>query len=264
MLLLLLTPGCLHGFAAPSDVSRAMTTRSELQVEVLARVVGQGSPAAWSATASTEPADDTRLLPGECIPARQRLPTAIPANVRSLGLDGPLVAPLLPASGTWRTASGLGGADPAWSVADLVWSNGDALGQRRLARAVQFGPSPAVWDVAADSAGVAVKWDPLSVERGSLEVTTSAGDLRCGVGRGGVVLPRWVVPSTPEVRLRSVHEGIAEASPGLTMRVRAVIERVVPFDRPPDEVAPSELPPAPLQPPPLPSPGGDVEDPIYG
>ena len=63
------------------------------------------------------------------------------------------------------------------------------------------------------------------------------------------MLPAWVLPDEGgEVRLRSVRVQEEDASADLRIRVRAVLERVIPIDAPPAEVAPMALPPAPLGP----------------
>ena len=261
MLTLLLLLACQPGPpAAEAQPAADARPAGELHLDVLAQVVAPGSPAAWSAVATVGGGDERRLLPGECVPASPRS-GAPPSVIRSMGLDGALEASLIEEPDAWRTAGGLRTLDPAWRVADLVWSTGDAVGARRIARAVRFGPSPEVREIDAEPSGIRLRWNPLSVEDGELALTSTSGELRCGIGSAGVVLPSWVQATVPEVRLRSVHETVEQATAGLQVRVRAIIERVVPFAVTPAEVAPSALPPARLGPSLGPIRGGRVQTP---
>lgn len=252
MLFLLLSLACQSGAQPEPEVrggqARDKAADNEFVVDVVARVVAPGAPAAWSASAKAGTPAKSPLLPGECVDALAAEPAVLPPMVRAIGLDGAVHGTLLEGPGGWRTEGGLRAVDPSWSVGDLVWSSGDALGKRRIARAVRFGPSPEVREVSNRPEGIRLRWNPLSVEDGELIVSTAGGELRCGVGSAGVSLPRWVVPSTPEVRLRSVHQHVEQATAGLRVRVRAVIERIIPFDVAPAEIAPSAVPPAPLGP----------------
>ena len=135
-------------------------------------------------------------------------------------------------------------------TADYQADEVDQPGEQRLVRAVRFGPSPRVRELERRPDGdLFLRWDPQSVEHGEVAVTGPAGEARCGVGTGGVVLPAWVLPDEGgEVRLRSVRVQEEDASADLRIRVRAVLERVIPIDAPPAEVAPMALPPAPLGP----------------
>ena len=247
MLLALLFLGC-HTPAKP--VGHAVRRAANLRVDVVARVAAPGAAAAWDATTSLYPSVSV-LLPGECeVRTAAELSAAPAPALRSLRIAGAMSGALLGGEDHWKTVSGLQAADPAWSVADLLWSAGDQPGEQRLVRAVRFGPSPRVRELERRPDGdLFLRWDPQSVEHGEVAVTGPAGEARCGVGTGGVVLPAWVLPDEGgEVRLRSVRVQEEDASADLRIRVRAVLERVIPIDTPPAEVAPMALPPAPLGP----------------
>ena len=251
MLLALLFHGC-HSPSKP--VGHAVERAANLRVDVVARVTAPGAVAAWDATTSLAQAAAV-LLPGECEILGDAEPSAAPAAapapaLRSLRIAGAMSGALLGMDDHWKTVSGLQAADPAWSVADLLWSAGDQPGEQRVARAVRFGPSPRVRELERrPDDDLFVRWDPQSVEHGEVAVTGPAGEARCGVGTGGVVLPAWVLPDEGgEVRLRSVRVQEEDVSADLRVRVRAVLERVIPIDAPPVEVAPMSLPPAPLGP----------------
>lgn len=235
--------GCLTPAARVSA-----TDPSELVVHIVARVLAPAAPAAWEASATSEGVARERLMPGECVSVPDGPTRPLPQAVKSLRLQGAIEGTLLLGTDAWRTAGGLRTADPAWTVADLRWSRGDALGERTLSRAVRFGPSPKVTAVFADSAGLHLRWDVLSVEEPEIALTGPDGELRCGTGSAGVVLPHWTVADGGVVRLRSTHTHSEEASANLRVKVRATIERLIPLDESPAEVAPSALPPAPVGP----------------
>ena len=247
MLIALFIFGC-HSPA--QTVGQSVEHRANLSLDVVARVAAPGAAAAWDATTSLDPSVSV-LLPGECEVRSVAVLAAAPAPaLGSLRIAGAINGTLLGGQGHWKTASGLGASDPAWSVADLLWSGLDERGEQRVPRAVRFGPSPRVRELERrPDGGLFLRWDPQSVEHGEVAVTGPAGEARCGVGTGGVVLPAWVLPSEGgEVRLRSVRVHEEDASAELRIRVRAVLERVIPIDAPPAEVAPMALPPAPLGP----------------
>jgi hypothetical protein len=251
MLILLFIFGC-HSPA--ETVAGEVQRRENLFVDVVARVASSGAAAAWDATASLDPSSSV-LLPGECVVGSAPVsePASAPASAPVLGslrIAGAMSGALLGVQGRWKTVSGLQAGDPAWSVADLLWSRADGLAEQRVVRAVRFGPSPRVRELERRPDGdLFVRWDPQSVENGEIAVTGASGDARCGVGSGGVVLPAWVLPRVGgEVRLRSIRVHEEPASADLRIRVRAVLERVIPIDAPPAEVAPVALPPAPLGP----------------
>lgn len=244
MLTALLLVGCLSPHVGRPEASDP----GVLVVDVVARVLAPGAPAAWEASASTQGAAPMRLMPGECVSMTGAVRDPLSEAVKSLRLEGAIEGTLLLGTDAWRTAGGLQTNDPAWTVADLRWSHGDTLGERRLARAVRFGPSPTVTAVTVDDAGIHLRWDPQSVEDAELAFTGPDGELRCGVGRAGVALPAWMMPPSGDVRLRSTHTHEEQASRNLKVKVRATIERLIELDTPPAEVAPSALPPAPLGP----------------
>ena len=187
-------------------------------------------------------------MPGECVSMGGVAHRPLPMAVTSLRLEGAIEGTLLLGTDAWRTAGGLRTSDPSWTVADLRWSHGDALGERTLSRAVRFGPSPKITAVFVDTDGLHLRWDPQSVEAAELALTGPDGEVRCGVGSAGVVLPRSSLPQGGEVRLRSTHTHAEQASANLRVKVRATIERLIPLDVAPAEVAPSALPPAPMGP----------------
>ncbi len=245
MFLLPLILGCLQGPAQMRTSVELGEQTDTVEMTVLARVVAPGSAAAWEAVARGLGAPAPRLLPGECVTRGDKDAAPIPAVVHSLGVQGALAGALLPGPSSWRTASGLRTVDPAWTVADVTWSRGDALGKRTLSRAVRFGPSPRVREIELSEDGLHLRWDPPSVEHGEVAFTSSGGEVLCGAGTAGIVVPARFDILDGEVRLRSVHMHSEQASPKLRIQVRAVIERAIRLDVPPAETAPSALPPAP-------------------
>lgn len=209
-------------------------------IEVVARAGQPGEAVPWQASARAAGAAVPPLAPGECV--SEPAPAIDGGAVPQVRLSGALQAGLLPEPGGWRSAAPLTTVDPAWSVSDLLVTT--PAGERRLTGAVRFGPAPELRGVERPGGGVQVRWDPRSVDAGELAIDGVSGALRCGVGRGGVLLPAAAAPGAGvQLRVRSVSTRVLRLD-GVPVEVRTVLERVVPVDAAPVEVAPLSWPPA--------------------
>ncbi|MDP2315558.1 MAG: hypothetical protein Q8P41_21850 [Pseudomonadota bacterium] len=231
--------------ADQTEVGPAPSAVETLVVDVTARVVRPGAPAAWTARASWgSPPTLPALAPGQCRRPAAELSASAP-GAEAIEVSGAAGARLAwaRATGTWGTVGPRQVLDAAWSVADVSWT--DLAGQRHLAAdVVRFGGLPEVTRVVRErEGGVRVGWDPTTVGATELRVSGPAGALVCGTAPDGTTLPWWVVPAYQgEIVLESVRENSALVD-GVLVRVRTTLERVIRLDEPAGITA-EEKPPA--------------------
>ncbi|MES2642194.1 MAG: hypothetical protein V4850_22110 [Myxococcota bacterium] len=228
----------------------AQTTGSAVEslfVDVSARVVEPGAPAAWTVRAVWgTPRPPPLLAVGECRRPTAELPVGQPgaeelrisggagARLSRLSWDGP--------TGTWTAPGPRQVLDPAWSVADVSWTDLD--GAVHVADdVVRFGGLPDVTRVERErEGGVRVGWDSATVGATEVRVSGPAGALVCGTTPDGTSLPWWVVPAYGgEIVLESVRENSALVD-GVLVRVRTTLERVIRLDEPAGTTAEEEHP----------------------
>lgn len=173
--------------------------------------------------------------PGECErvrPAEAGTPFASQVQVR---LGSSLSLPWIESVGRYAAVGPLRGMDPAWNVGDLRWV---AEGQsHEFSGLLRFGAEPQITGVSRRlDGGVTLSWN--AADAGQLELQSMG--LRCGATREGAELPWWAVPAQGgEVVLRSTR--VQSQMEGDTLVVaRAVIETVIPLDRPVEESAGKE------------------------
>jgi hypothetical protein len=207
-------------------------------VSVVATVPDDGGTAAW--TASWWPharvvAPDA-LPEGRCERVRSERdvvavePSRLPARVH---LRGGLAGSLLRRGDAWTTPLAGRIADPAWAVADLALTWGDAVQVEE--GAVRLGPAPRPVEVAREEDGdVRLVWAAGSVDEARV-VTGDAGGADshvCGAGPEGVVLPWWTVPARGgRVRIESTRVRAVDLGDRARF-VRATVARWVVLDAP--------------------------------
>lgn len=247
MLALALLGACLQTGAR---TSRADAEGRLVEVDVTARVERPGHPAAWTARARVGPAapEGEPIPPGVC---RKAAPEVVPPGerfaeeVRVTGPTGTALAwdderGVYVATGPRRTA------DPSWVVGDFHWREPD--GRLRIAEGVvRFGAQPEITVVRRDpEGGVTLRWDPETVGHVQVLASGPAGDLVCASNGAGIELPWWAVPPRGgTVLLRSTRERVAVFDEDERVRVRSILERVVPLDVPGTSSAHEEPTPAP-------------------
>lgn len=206
-----------------------------LLVEVQARVVDPRAPAAWSAQARwTSLAQTVGTRPGTCRRVDPTAPSHAVNGGEELVLGGPTGARLgwHAERGAYTAEGPLQALDPAWSVADVRWT--DPAGVEHLAEdSVRFGGLPAITEVARNREGdVTLGWDPATVGEVEVLVSGPAGALTCGATAAGATLPWWAVPAWGgQVVLRSTREQTILVD-GVLVRTRSTLERVIPLDVP--------------------------------
>lgn len=224
-----------------------------VEVDVVARVEAPGQPAAWSARAriaSTAAPPPAALAPGVCRHVGEVVAPSDGQVADRVALRGPLQADLRwdSAARSWVTEGPHTVLDPAFGLGDIALQVGGA--QVVAADAVRFGGLPALTAVGRSLEGeVRLAWDPRSVEDVQISVAGPAGALECGVGAAAVTLPWWAVPAVGgEVVLRTTRETVTTLANGVSLVIRATIERVVPLDQPADSLgAPARGPDAELE-----------------
>lgn len=221
-----------------------------VDLTLVARAEHREAPSAWTGrarVASQAPVEPPEPAAGVC----RRLAAPPPAQdgpvVDALRIGGPTRGELTwsEADAGWRTPGPQAVVDAAWGVGDLEIEAG---GQRlRVEDAVRFGAFPEVTEVRrADDGSVRIAWDPATVDRARVVAAGPAGELECGTDGAAATLPWWSVPAVGgAVVLQNVRERVTVLPTGVVVRVRAVVERVVPLDAPPRPPAAAPAPAAP-------------------
>ncbi|MDP2311070.1 MAG: hypothetical protein Q8P18_33930 [Pseudomonadota bacterium] len=229
---------------SPTVAQTTVPAVETLFVDVSARVAEPGAPAAWTVRAAWgTPRSPPPLAVGVCRRPATELAVGAP-GAEDIGVSGAAGARLSwdSATGGWRAEGPRQVLDPAWSVADVTWTDLD--GTSHLAEdVVRFGGLPDVTRVEREREGdVVVGWDPATVGATEVRVSGPAGALVCGTSAAGTTLPWWVVPAYGgEIVLESVRENSALVD-GVLVRVRTTLERVIQLDEPAGTTAEEERP----------------------
>lgn len=270
MTILLALLGALGGWF-PVDASVPATPEPPprvLELAVVARVEGAAGAGAWTAEAwmgSAPTVSGPEAAPGECLRPRPAADAGA-EGARSMRIVGTTGADLVwdARGGRYRSAGPKRAADAGWGVGDLRWIDRD--GRAHVAEGVvRFGAVPTVRGVARDGEGnVHLRWAADPRERVEVHVNGPAGALVCGTAGDTVELPWWTVPARGgSVVLRVVRERVARPEGAATVRVRSVIERVVPLEGTSADGA-DAMPPAPPATPPKPRRVGFAARPTVG
>ena len=240
---------CQDGAAATAGAAPREHVGEVLVVH--ATVPVDGGPAAWEARwwplarVTTPPA----LPEGRCerVAGADVLVESLPGSGGAaptparVALRGGLAGALQPAGERWETRISARIADPAWVVADLARTWGDAVQVEE--GAVRFGPAPRPTVVAREDDGdVRLAWAAGSVDQARVvtEATGGADAHACGAGPTSVTLPWWAIPARGgRVRIESTRVRALDLG-GRARFVQATVARWVALDAPlPGEAVPA-------------------------
>lgn len=229
--------GCRTATSAIQEI-RPVTT-AWVEVQVVTRQAGD-EPVAISVSVQARTGPPVQIsgpAPGVCVP---EAPAQAVAQEQAFAGAMELRMPelmRLPWDGEHRAFLLAGpqvGPVPDWAVADLRWVEGTE--QIEVPGAVRLGEAPRPLRVERrPDGGVRLRWEA------DAPVDVRTQGLVCGGARDGVDLPWWAVPAKGgEIVLRSSRTHRSLAGERLVIG-RAVMERAVPLDAPP-EVAPVQAP----------------------
>lgn len=234
--------------AAGRPRADALDEAELMELEVVARVGGEAEGAWWASAGAA--ADSFAPGPGSCRPVERPAEEERPPALDHLRLVGPLEGELVAtAEGGWETAGPRALTDPAWAVGSVAWRRGavETVG----ADALRFGAVPVVTRADRGPRGdVDLAWEADASDRVRIRVQGPAGLVECGVDGARARLPWWAVPPRGgEVAVRSERSVELPLEGGQRLRIRAVIERMVPLDSPPESASrPITEPAAPILP----------------
>lgn len=219
-----------------------------MDLEVVARV-GAGPEASWWASAGAERLDAAPPA-GSCRPVEAAPAEPRPPSLDGLRLGGPLDGALVPAEGgRWETVGPRVLLDPAWAVGSVSWRKGEV--ETVGADALRFGAVPVLTRADRGPRGdVELGWEADTADQVRIRVQGPAGLVECGVDGARAHLPWWAVPAKGgEVALRSERVVELPLDAEHRLRIRAVIERMVPLDQAPESASrPITEPAAPILP----------------
>ena len=234
---------CQDGAAATAGAAPREHVGEVLVVN--ATVPVDGGPATWAAHwwPNAQVATPPALPEGRCArPAGDAVSVLpLPASSRPgrepsrVALRGGLAGALRPDGPRWTTPLAARVADPAWVVADLALTWGDAVQVEE--GVVRLGPAPRPTVVAREDDGdVRLAWAAGSVDQ--VRVVTDAH--ACGAGPTGVTLPWWAIPARGgRVRIESTRVHALDLG-DRTRFVQATVARWVALDVPlPREAVPA-------------------------
>jgi hypothetical protein len=238
---------CQDGAAATAGLAPHVHEGEVLAVS--ATVPVDEGPAAWDARwwPHARVAVPEALPVGRCERLSARgagsLPVQVDATRGALGdsgraptrvhLRGGLAGALVSRGEVWVTPLAAQVGDPAWVVADLALTWGEAVQVEE--GAVRLGPAPRPIAVERDDDGdVRLAWAAGSVDQARVvtEGTGGVDAFACGAGPTGVTLPWWAIPARGgRVRIESTRVRVLDLGDRARF-VQATVARWVALDAP--------------------------------
>lgn len=196
------------------------------QVDVVLHARRGPDETAWSATVGVNPepsppiracGPEPRVRPGE-------------RGFAGMEVDVPAVAPLawVESTGRWQAEGPRASVDPSWAVGSVFWTL--ASGTRvEAAGAARFGDNAQVRAIAREDDGsLRVFWDATDDQ-----VSVLSHGIECFGNKTSVRVPWWAVPPAGGAVIVRTARSRTTIVPDLAVvRVRAVIEQVLPVDVP--------------------------------